>query len=173
MLEVLQVSAGYVEVGFLDAWNLWCRGKLDQETRLWHIPILWWGRGGKLAAFIGGATILLDLIGPDRIREFGKRVQEPGRLNRGSSADALVGVIGIILATVITAVVSSIRDRQFPTLLAGILAGVVGLYVAPRIAQRVVLLVGSLLERPRFERFTRWSAYALVIAGFHFDLLSS
>jgi hypothetical protein len=33
--------------------------------------MIWWGRAGKIAAFLGGLTVVLDVIGPDRIREFG------------------------------------------------------------------------------------------------------
>ncbi|MEO3861354.1 hypothetical protein ABGB08_41250 [Acrocarpospora sp. B8E8] len=33
--------------------------------------MLWWGRIGKLAQFIGALTVVLDLIGPDRLRAWG------------------------------------------------------------------------------------------------------
>jgi hypothetical protein len=40
--------------------------KVDTQLRL--LPVLWWSRGGKVDSFLGGATLILDLIGPDRLR---------------------------------------------------------------------------------------------------------
>lgn len=33
----------------------------------------WWGRLGKILTFAGGATVVLDTIGAERLREWGKR----------------------------------------------------------------------------------------------------
>jgi hypothetical protein len=49
---------------------------LYARLQLWGMPILWWGRIGKLAEFTAGLVVVLDLIGPDRLRAFGLRSQE-------------------------------------------------------------------------------------------------
>jgi len=41
--------------------------------------ILWWGRLGKALEFTAGLVVVLDLIGPDRLRAFGLRSQKRAR----------------------------------------------------------------------------------------------
>lgn len=42
---------------------------------LWGISLLWWERIGKLMQVFGAATIIADIIGPDKIRRFGSSLQ--------------------------------------------------------------------------------------------------
>src|SRR5687768_6764961 len=43
---------------------------------MFGIPILAWGRTGKVAAFIGGATVVLEIVGPDRLKASAKLVDK-------------------------------------------------------------------------------------------------
>jgi hypothetical protein len=58
-------------MNLLEAWSLWLSGDLSSNAVLLGISILWWGRLGKLMEFVGGATIIADIIGPEKIRRFG------------------------------------------------------------------------------------------------------
>ena len=42
---------------------------------LWGIPILWWGRLGMILQFVGVIVAILDLLGPDRLRNLGRRLR--------------------------------------------------------------------------------------------------
>ncbi|MEV6238819.1 hypothetical protein [Lentzea sp. NPDC051838] len=54
--------------GLWEAWRLWGTGASTQQFVLWGMPLLWWGRAGKVAQFVAGLAVLLDLIGPVRLR---------------------------------------------------------------------------------------------------------
>ena len=36
----------------------------------------WWGRAGKIFQFLGGLAVILDLVGPDRLRAWGAQLRE-------------------------------------------------------------------------------------------------
>ena len=63
------------DVGLIEAWKLWFSGDLPTNTILWGINILWWERIGKLMQLLGAATIIADIIGPEKIRRFGTSLQ--------------------------------------------------------------------------------------------------
>lgn len=61
----------------LRLWSRWLSGEKVDGARLWGWPMLAWGRTGKLLQFAAGLTVVLDLLGPDRLREFGNRLRHP------------------------------------------------------------------------------------------------
>ena len=64
-----------MEITFIEAWKLWLSDNLSADALLWGISIFWWERIGKVMQFLGAITIVADIIGPDRIREFGTSVR--------------------------------------------------------------------------------------------------
>lgn len=63
-----------MEVDIWEAWSHWFAGQPLGDARLWGMPILWWGRIGKLAQFAAGLAVVLDLIGPERLRAWGQQL---------------------------------------------------------------------------------------------------
>ncbi|SED59742.1 hypothetical protein SAMN04489727_8519 [Amycolatopsis tolypomycina] len=57
-----------------DLWMRWWAGEKVDGAQLWGLPMLVWGRIGKGLQFAGGLTVVLDLVGPERLRAFGKRL---------------------------------------------------------------------------------------------------
>src|SRR5262245_10686845 len=57
----------------------WWNGQSTLHLHLWFMRILWWGRLGKALEFTAGLVVVLDLIGPDRLRAFGLRRQKRAR----------------------------------------------------------------------------------------------
>jgi uncharacterized paraquat-inducible protein A len=56
-------------ISWLVAWVCWfTTGLLDPHIKMMGLSMLWWSRGGKLAEFAGGATLILDLIGIERLK---------------------------------------------------------------------------------------------------------
>ncbi|MGB3491584.1 MAG: hypothetical protein WBA57_02565 [Elainellaceae cyanobacterium] len=62
-------------VSLIEAWKIWFSGDLPANTILWGISVLWWERIGKLMQVLGAATIIADIIGPEKIRSFGTSLQ--------------------------------------------------------------------------------------------------
>jgi hypothetical protein len=138
-------------LGLLEAWALWGQGKALNGMSLWGIPMIWWGRAGKIAAFLGGLTVVLDVIGPDRIREFGVRVKvaRPERhLMRiapvGAILGALSGLIGALWAIVGWLNLFEPSGTFEKLLRAGAaVIGVLGVVVSPPIIRGAVLGFGA------------------------------
>ncbi len=57
----------------LDLWSLWWSGTaIESATVLWGKPLFVWGRVGKVIQFFSALMIIAEIIGPERIRDFGK-----------------------------------------------------------------------------------------------------
>ena len=69
------------------AWGSWSSGELKQDYPLWGIKIFWWGRIGKFVAVIGASTIIVDIIGPERLRSLGESLHT--RFNMTARGDLL------------------------------------------------------------------------------------
>jgi hypothetical protein len=42
------------DISYFDAWRLWLEGRSTLGNNLFGVPMIWLGRAGKIAAFIGG-----------------------------------------------------------------------------------------------------------------------
>ena len=60
-----------MSVTLLQAWTGWFNGQLGPDHLLWGVEILWWGRVGKVAQFVGALTVIVEIVGADRLRTFG------------------------------------------------------------------------------------------------------
>jgi hypothetical protein len=168
-------------LGLLEAWALWGQGEALNGMSLWGIPMIWWGRAGKIAAFLGGLTVVLDVIGPDRIREFGVRVKgaRPERhlMRIEPVLGILGGVAGIIgflwaLAVWLNLFEPSATLENPIVRAGGAVMSVLTVVLSPPILRGAVLGFGVLLENKRTERVIRWAGVMLLVGGFHFDLLA-
>jgi hypothetical protein len=56
---------------FVRAWRIWTDGRSAQPEPLWGHTVLWWARTGKLLQFAAGLVVILDLVGPVRLRNAG------------------------------------------------------------------------------------------------------
>jgi hypothetical protein len=61
-------------VTYFEAWSLWFSGQLTDNHTLWGLQILWWGRFGKLLAFISALVIVVDIIGAEKLRKAGAKL---------------------------------------------------------------------------------------------------
>jgi hypothetical protein len=64
-----------MEITFSETWKLWLSDNLSADAILWGISIFWWERIGKVMQFLGATTIVADIIGPEKIRQFGTSLQ--------------------------------------------------------------------------------------------------
>jgi hypothetical protein len=102
-----------IELTWMQAWELWRSGaQLSQET-LWGVSILWLGRAGKIMQFAGGATVLLEIIGPANIQAFGNHLLKIASL--GKVRKSLASVLGWLKNFYFNPnpSPSDLRERQF------------------------------------------------------------
>jgi hypothetical protein len=59
-------------IDFFKAWEIWVSGESISNYYISGIKIIWIGRFGKFIAFISALTIIIDIIGVEKAREFGE-----------------------------------------------------------------------------------------------------
>ena len=157
-------------VGYLHAWALWANGDPNlKEMSLWGLSILWWGRAGKFAAFAAGLVLVLDIIGPDRLRRFNTS------LLSGLRADKRSGILGGLVIGALYLLIQWIApfSGSFLWEVVGIvaLAGLgLALGVLAALGKRALIWV---FERDKIAQVARVISLALFAVGFHFDMLAS
>ncbi|MEV0618556.1 hypothetical protein AB0I81_34875 [Nonomuraea sp. NPDC050404] len=170
------------DLGLLQAWGMWFDNVQVNQHTLYGCSILALGRAGKIAAFLGGATAVLDALGPERVRQWAGQSKDFEALKSYGWMKALMAAAVLAFAWMITYV--PVEFELLPpgpfldlatrvTLVLGYSAVLLALALSPRVAGFIVRGFATLLERPSTERAIRWSAVALIAVGFHFDLLAS
>jgi hypothetical protein len=72
-----------VPVSILDAWRHWLAGdKIDENKLVWGLRLLWWGRVGKLMQFGAALAIVVEIVGPKRLRDWGNSLRSAVPLDR-------------------------------------------------------------------------------------------
>ncbi|WP_433270671.1 hypothetical protein ACQPZF_10435 [Actinosynnema sp. CS-041913] len=151
------------------------------------MAILYWGRAGKFAAFMGGLTVLLDIAGPDRLRKlatYGRRFTGRYRaLKPGESIDSrkesypeeffllTLCAAGFYLS-LLFARWAYVSGKGFPS---AVLAAIVAVSTpgVPFLFILTVNLIVKILDSNRPAQAFRWTGVVLIAVGFHFDLLAS
>ena len=58
-------------------WSRWLHGeKVEDYQILWGLKVLWWARIGKGMELVAALSILVDILGPQRLRAFGLSLHE-------------------------------------------------------------------------------------------------
>ncbi|MGS2618610.1 Sec-independent protein translocase subunit TatA/TatB [Micromonospora sp. LZ34] len=155
-LPLLLIAAGEAALSsafgeFGAAWTVWWDGRSASQQPLWGHTVLWWARVGKLLQFAAGLVVVLDLLGPERLRAAGRRLSH----SYAEARQLATAMRPEIRRTLPTAVQSAVAQfllvaniglaimfavqwttvRQNPTLLAPLAVSVV--------AFGVILLVGG------------------------------
>ncbi|MEU1389573.1 MULTISPECIES: hypothetical protein [unclassified Nonomuraea] len=165
------------DLGLFQAWGMWFDNVQVNQHTLYGASILALGRIGKVVSFFAGMTVVLDIIGPDRIRQFADRFKrfDPLRSLTLQRLGLWVSALGLLVA--IAAFVSGnlhlgpTADRI--TVVLANVVGVVALAITPQIARVLTQVLARGLESRSWERVIRWTAVMLLVLGFHFDLLAS
>ncbi len=165
------------EVGYVEAWQLWLSGQeVDAQAALGPLTILWWGRLGKVLAFVGGLTVILDLVGSQRLRRLGRE-----RKKALVIAFYALGPVFIIAGAGVASAMANgwLALEAVPQYLAVAIRTVSGICVLIlvaylwRLLSYLVQTFLSALDKPNPAFGIRVTAAALIILGFHLDLLAS
>ncbi|MFV2198446.1 hypothetical protein [Nocardiopsis sp. LOL_012] len=179
-----------MDLTLTDAWTLWWSGQQLTNHTLYGVPVLWLSRSGKLLAFLAGCTIVLDIIGSERLIAWGEQIQT----NKGRRL--LWGGVLVGAAVAIPIYVSRFSVPEFaaPSGFFGVFSTIddsiqwavddiivpVALFLlfvlSPLAADKTpdfVIGFGQLLTRPHFEKWLRIIAAPLFFIGFTLDYLAS
>jgi hypothetical protein len=85
----------------LHAWREWLAGHDITHLRVFGIEIRWWGRIGKALEFLGGLTVVIDLLGRERMEMFHatlrrRRTRLLGRWRRNRSSAREMNPVGTV-----------------------------------------------------------------------------
>jgi hypothetical protein len=145
-----------------------------------RLPLYWWARGGKIAEFIGGATVIIDLIGPERLRAWStvRQARSHHRSAQISNFLILLLVIGTISLVSPGLAIPLSEDLYFYLyMISLVLLG----HALQRVLSRPLRkMVGWLyrkvietLEGDRPAYAWRVVGFMVLAIGFHFDILGS
>jgi hypothetical protein len=167
-------------VGYLEAWGLWWQGIDLKPMQLYGFPMIWVGRIAKIATFIAGLTILLDIVGPDRIFEYSNRVLRPRSDVEGKDRKYSVAIFAtpVVALTVVLFLnwPTQVIGNEDPDPLLGLLI-IVGILSFILWAASVLAIAARLLAKALDSHSgllsVRWTCAAMLAVGFSFDLLTS
>lgn len=54
----------------INLWLQWADGSTVSNQLLWGYSVLFWGRLGKILQFLGACAVIVEVIGPERIRSY-------------------------------------------------------------------------------------------------------
>ncbi|SJZ94475.1 hypothetical protein SAMN02745673_01973 [Marinactinospora thermotolerans DSM 45154] len=167
-----------MDLPLVEAWELWWSGRQLTDHSLHGVSVIWLGRIGKLLSFVAGCTIILDLIGPERLVAWGDRMRDQDEDNSA--------VLGMTISSAGFALLTAALMRPISQSLEGLPLGVrvavwVGfLLVLIVLASGFVLFIGPviaglgrLLSTRQAEQVMRAVAVPLFFLGFALDYLAS
>lgn len=94
--------------------SIWLSQSFGSTCPVLGVSILWWGRIGKLLQFIGGITILLELIGVERVQAYGNELYSSVSQLEKLSGE-LLGTILRLAGSVLRVLISTATWKLFPT----------------------------------------------------------
>ncbi|WP_113699707.1 hypothetical protein [Nonomuraea lactucae] len=149
------------DLDLFGAWGLWMDNVQVNQHTLYGFSILAMGRIGKVVSFFAGMTVVLDIIGPERIRQFGGRAKQFDPIHSLTFRKVAVGV-GLVGALIgVAAGISGLADlgSAVENILSvvGVVVGGVALIATPQIARALAQGVARGLENEAWERVIRWS----------------
>ncbi|WP_431927928.1 hypothetical protein [Nonomuraea jabiensis] len=153
------------DISYFDAWQLWLQGRPTIGYDLLGIPMLWWGRTGKILSFVAGTVVVIDLIGVEKLSRYGERLVR-FMTARVTVRPFVVGLVSGMIAAAFVIVVTGPMGND--SLLRSWIVLAIGSATGGLTA-----VIGYALQHPRFASAARWASLGLFLIGFHFDLLAS
>ncbi|MFB9622068.1 hypothetical protein [Nonomuraea helvata] len=149
------------DISYFDAWGMWLAGKSTLGHDLLGLPMIWWGRFGKILSFVAGAAVVVDLVGPERLTRYGERMTR-FMARRPTGGPFIAGLVTGIAVLFVAEPIGVPWPLEL--LLGGMLGGAAGL---------LAVRVGRTLQDPELPMTLKWVSLGLFFVGFHFDLLAS
>lgn len=149
---------------------------------LYGFPMIWVGRVAKVLAFVGGLVVVLDIIGPTRIKALGDRLSSntPTREKIYQTVGCAFGFLFWISVPGVPIYLIIFDDgpymstaKTFLLLFAHVSTVLLLAAVVFGAGPKLVTKTGQLLAGPKTLIAIRWTSISLIALGFSFDLLTS
>lgn len=174
-------------ISYFEAWGMWWEGKSTLGHDLFGVmSMVWVGRIGKILSFAGGLTLLLDIVGAERLQRLAPIVKNGGCLLVLACSGSVFFLVPVVSDHMFFLVDLVERMPDIPVisfvlfvaafLVTMVLAvfGPIFLFYAPGLlVMWVQEQVARLLAHERNVTIMRIGALVCVVVGFHFDLLAS
>jgi hypothetical protein len=144
---------------------------VNSDLTLWGLPLIWWGRIGKLLSFLAGGTIILDIIGPERISDWSRTRLRVAPKTAAGARTAFTVLIGLVVASTFPAGTTWLNYS-----LGLIVAGAAGYLLAPLgavLANGIGRGVLWVFRAGAVIQVVRIVAAILLVVGFLLDMLAS
>ncbi|MCD2193500.1 hypothetical protein LQ327_08905 [Actinomycetospora endophytica] len=160
-------------IGLWEALSLWWSGQKLDGMAIYGLSTVWIGRIAKVATYAAGLSVVLDIIGPERVREFGRRMSLRGEEEVYESYGKRVVVPSIIafVAVIILLAVFTNGDSKTVVAIVGVLCGVLGMLGV--VIPFSLKTYARALERKSFELTVRVVSILVLTLAFLGDLLTS
>lgn len=157
--------------GLLEVVSQWLSGrKVDDNLVVLGLEMIWWGRIGKVLAFLGGGTIILDIIGPERVTEWSKARRAVAPRTRRAVHHLVVSLAFLVIALVVPPL---IMRNDLPALQLTVVVAVAVVALMSFAGRAVADGVARLLRKGAGATVLRLCAAILLSVGFLLDLASS
>lgn len=135
--------------------------------------MLWWGRLGKVLQLLAACVIVLEILGPERIRLFA------GKLRTFEGGDAWM-LTTFMIALVIVSVAFGLALPNpegllvnFIAILACMFCILLVMMILQVTAYSLLGVMADILDNPALDRIAKTLAFLALILGAHFELLST
>lgn len=133
-------------INYTDAWAAWWNEVDVRDHALWGVKILWWGRIGKVIQFFAATLIVIEIIGPTRLRLWGNSlhgmldVRRAARLAKATAIYLGLRILGYTRLDAAAIELATSALKALPSGLAGVDALLAGLSsqlegILPRVRQ--------------------------------------
>lgn len=160
----------HLHIGLLKAWELWFQGrdiKGDGDV-LWGAHMIWWSRLGVVSGFLGGLIIVLDIVGEDKLKEYGIRRWTKWSDNLALPILFWFGMVAGCALLWIGFALDAVKGHVDRASLAMCIAGSI-----PPVGIFVYYRTVKILSRGRMMLFARVFALLMLLISAHFTLLTS
>ncbi|WP_433038610.1 hypothetical protein [Actinomycetospora sp. CA-053990] len=160
-------------IGLGEALSVWFSGQKLDGMALYGLSTVWWSRIAKIATYAAGLVVVLDIIGPERIRAYGRRLKR--RVNTPQWLEATLALI--FISASLAAFLSAFIEFRFLEPLR--LPAVIALFAVTPVGallgfdEQSASVIATVLESPRTVRVVRIASLSLLSAAFFVDLLTS
>lgn len=141
---------------------MWWSGQKLDGLAIYGVPSVWIGRLAKALAYLSATVVVVDIVGPKRIRDWGAKI-------RSASSIVEWTVNGFGLLTVFAGLVVQYSGGDSAPILLLLGFGVLLAYQG----RRIVALFGRLLDRPGLSTWTSSIALGVLTVSFLADMITS